>query len=227
MFDSKTQSLKLSVSEDLWRRLRHYAQQAGLPEEDAVIRLLDRHLPNLTGSLARTIERLSPEERRVLQNSFYTIVYLVGYADKEVSFKEGLKMDQGIKKLQESFGEELVRLIELPKAEQEKLFKKIKESSTEEVILTLLEIRGVFKKLPEQLATEYKFALFDSGLAIAEASGEKLFGEKVSSVERQVLFSILYLLEIKLDRHPQFFEKDLSELQALQLWKANQKEKIQ
>ncbi|MGK5093179.1 hypothetical protein WDW89_14335 [Deltaproteobacteria bacterium TL4] len=217
-------SLKIHLPVPLWRRLLHYSKQAGLSPAEAAVRLLDRHLPNLTGSLARTLEQLSDEERVTLKHTFYTIVYLVSYADKHTSFKEGLSIEKGFHKIEEIFGDDLSRLVKLNAKEQQALSNKILHARTEDIILMLLDIRALLKKLPEHLVEEYKQALFDSGVGVAEASGDHLFGDKVSDKEKKILFCIVFLLEINIEHHADFFDGDLRDLHHIHLWKSKHRE---
>ncbi len=196
-------TIKIKLSQALWDRLSYYAKQNHTTPEIAVEHLLERHLPNLMSGFLISLEKLSEDEQKLMENSFYFILYVISYADKEVSLKETLTIEQRFDTLKSSFGGQMVQTVGMDKTQKIKLLDSIKAMSSDEILKELEKIRVVFDKMPANLIQEYKAELLDSSIAVAEASREGVFsGERISEEERSAIQSVVSILEIPvLNRH--------------------------
>ena len=121
LFGSKN-SIKVQLNNNLRERLTLQAKRSGISLEVAAERLLERYLPNLTGSFTRVLESLPQEDRKLVEESFYTVVFLVSYADGHTSMMESFVIEKQLKYIEESFGELFVKHLSLPKDRKDKLF---------------------------------------------------------------------------------------------------------
>ncbi len=195
--------LKCKLSETLWERLNFHARQTNVELEIAAERILERYLPNLMGSFSRIMEMLSQEEQSLLEESFHAVLFIVSYADEHASRKELRMIERQLQDLKETFGKQLVQALDISKERKEKLLETIKMMSVEEIQAKLESIRDVFLKLPAHLLDEFKIALLDSCIAVANASKANLLAEEsISDEERKVLQTIVNVFEIPiLGRH--------------------------
>lgn len=227
MFSRDHQTLKIELPSALWERLKYYARQRNVSEAEAVAKLLEQQLPNLTSGLALVLEKFTDKEKEILKRSYYVVTFLVSYADQHASLMEGLAIENEFQKLAQHLGGKFADLVGLSKEEQHDLLEEIKQFTPEDQIIHLLDIRKVLDKLPERLAEEYKATMLDSGIAVAQASREGLFsGDRVSQEEKNMLFVILFLLNINIEAHAAFFGEYLVDIQRLETWKRKQRQMI-
>ncbi|MBF0287813.1 MAG: hypothetical protein HQM14_08345 [SAR324 cluster bacterium] len=188
---------KVKLPQTVWDRLNYYAKQNRTDPETAIERLLERHLPNLMSGFLIALEKLSREEQQLMEESFYFVLYLISYADKDVSLKETLTIEQRFDTLKSDFGQQMVQTVGIDKAQKIQLLDTVKAMSSEDVLQELEKIHAVFDKMPTDLIEEYKTELLDSCIAVAEASREGVFsGERVSEEELIAIQSVVRILEL-------------------------------
>lgn len=210
--------VKVKLDQSLWERLNHFAKQTFTEPETAIERLLGRHLPNLMENFTLALERLTTEEREVMEESYYCLMFLVSYADEHASLLEIRKTEKQLQALENFFGNRMVETLGLDKERKDRLFASIKTMSSEEIKRKLEKLHEVFNKMPQNLIDEYKIHLLDSCIAVAEASGESFFsGENISDVERAIIQTIVRVLEIPLQsKHTKLLKADFKSLVASQ-----------
>ena len=197
---SKTKTIKIEVSEDVWERLTFYMQQTSSSAEVAIGKILDRNLPNITGNLIRVLERMSDEDRLLFEESFYTVMYMVSYSDHDFSLRESLEIDRRLHRLRDTFGKQFTTVMDIEKSRKDTLLEAIKAMEPAQVPERLAKLRAVLEKMPPNLVEEYKRSLMDAALLVAGASREGVLGgERISKEEKGMIQTIVTALEIPLD----------------------------
>ncbi|MBF0276168.1 MAG: hypothetical protein HQM13_00195 [SAR324 cluster bacterium] len=189
-------TIKIKIPQTLAERLNYHAKQLRTEPETAVERLLELHLPNLMGNFAIALESLSEEEQKILEESFYCVMFIVSYADDHASLKEIIKIEKQLGALKRVFGTRMTELLGLDKKRKNRLFETVKTMSSQDIETKLEQLQNVFAKMPKNLIDEYKLHLLDSCVVVAGASKEGLLGDSISEVERTMIQTIVHALEI-------------------------------
>ena len=206
---SKQYTLKIKMDETVWRRLEEYAFENEITPAEAAAKALDKSLPDKMRKLLAGISALSNAEKRILKKSFYSIVYFVSYAYHKYSLKEKLAIIDEFKKLRTYFGKPFTDFLSLDSKQQEELKKSVDGMSFDEKRSELMDLKTVLDQLPEVSVEMYKLVVLSSAIRVSKASKERLLtGKRISDVEMEMLYTVVMVLDIAVEDHEEYFDKD-------------------
>lgn len=189
--------LKLKLSQSLWDRLNYHAQQNFTNPESLVEQLLECHIPNTLGRLMVAIEKLSPEEYVLFEESFYFVLFVVGYADQPPTLKEKNIIEKHLKGLEQVFGTRFMEVVKLKKCRKRRLSEAFETMSSGDIQNRLRQINAVFEKMPTELIDDYKRLLRKACVQVAIASSNNFLTDgNISHLKQTAIETINHFLHI-------------------------------